>query len=548
MNKIFLTTITLLIALLFFAFIYKDKNLDNINSNQGTLVVDSKKLDANTISTWYRNNCSFNRDPSTGNSGFIWPKGTTMTARYASGMWMGAIVGSDTLIAMAEYDYEFLPGYTDGSGVPQGKDDPLYRTYKLTYGVNDADRQTWPNALLGNSNQGAPVYYDNQSNSWKPLDFGSQTMFYCFTDSYPESHGNRAGSTMPLKADIKQVNFSVDGLGWIGNTIFTQYTIINRSSQIWNNAYITIWTDDDLGGATDDKVGCDSAGWFGYTYNGTNNDPVYGAAPPAVGFLFLKGGSYFTSNNNDTLKYCYNKNLVKKVGYKDRGMSSFNWYSGGNPVNGDPRIYYETYRYISGLTRDGIPIINPVGNYPTKYWYSGDPVTNTGWIQQSADDQRCMMSTGPVTVNPGDTQIIICAQIIGRGSSNLNSITVLRQHYAEARNYYMNCSPNPIGIQNNSEVTSDFRLEQNYPNPFNPITKIKFNIPQSVILSGAKNPFIELKIFDNLGREVSTLVNEQLKPGTYDVDFDGSNFSSGVYYYKLIAGDYSETKKMVLVK
>ncbi len=91
-----------------------------------------------------------------------------------------------------------------------------------------------------------------------------------------------------------------------------------------------------------------------------------------------------------------------------------------------------------------------------------------------------------------------------------------------------------------SEIPKDYSLSQNYPNPFNPNSKIKFQITK---LNNAK-----LVVLDILGREVSTLVNEQLKPGTYEVDFDGSKFSSGVYFYKLVAGDFVETKKMILVK
>ncbi len=85
-----------------------------------------------------------------------------------------------------------------------------------------------------------------------------------------------------------------------------------------------------------------------------------------------------------------------------------------------------------------------------------------------------------------------------------------------------------------------FSLFQNYPNPFNPASKIKFEIPN---LSDTK-----LVVYDILGREVTTLVNEQLKPGTYEVDFDGSRYASGVYIYKLIAGNYIQTKKMLMVK
>jgi hypothetical protein len=94
----------------------------------------------------------------------------------------------------------------------------------------------------------------------------------------------------------------------------------------------------------------------------------------------------------------------------------------------------------------------------------------------------------------------------------------------------------PIG----SEIPNSFSLSQNFPNPFNPTTKIKFDVPQT--------SFTKLIIYNLLGREVATLVNEELKPGTYQTDWDASGFSSGVYFYKIIAGEYTETKKMVLMK
>jgi len=108
-----------------------------------------------------------------------------------------------------------------------------------------------------------------------------------------------------------------------------------------------------------------------------------------------------------------------------------------------------------------------------------------------------------------------------------------------------------IGInQISTEVPKYFSLSQNYPNPFNPTTKIKFSIPSP---SPLERGVVRLVIYDALGREVQTLVNEQLQPGTYEVEFpapagDGSNFSSGIYYYTLSSGDYIESKKMVLIK
>jgi len=104
----------------------------------------------------------------------------------------------------------------------------------------------------------------------------------------------------------------------------------------------------------------------------------------------------------------------------------------------------------------------------------------------------------------------------------------------------------PIRLQNVSyEIPQKFVISQNYPNPFNPQTKIKFNVPSNV---KGQTSNVKLIIYDLLGREVATLVNEELKPGTYEADWDGSNFSSGVYFYKIISNEFVETKKMVLMK
>lgn len=93
---------------------------------------------------------------------------------------------------------------------------------------------------------------------------------------------------------------------------------------------------------------------------------------------------------------------------------------------------------------------------------------------------------------------------------------------------------------NFNTLPEKFTLSQNYPNPFNPTTNIKYQI--------ADNSFVTLKIFDVIGREVKTLVNETKTPGSYSVDFNASDLSSGVYFYKIQAGDFSETKKMMLIK
>ncbi len=125
-----------------------------------------------------------------------------------------------------------------------------------------------------------------------------------------------------------------------------------------------------------------------------------------------------------------------------------------------------------------------------------------------------------------DTSTGAATQIGSTGYKALNSISISQQ---------------TVGIQNiSSEIPKSFSLKQNYPNPFNPITNINFELP--------KNSKVKLAVYDALGRELSVLVNEELNAGTYNYKYDASNISSGVYFYRILAGDYNSVKRMVVLK
>jgi photosystem II stability/assembly factor-like uncharacterized protein len=100
-------------------------------------------------------------------------------------------------------------------------------------------------------------------------------------------------------------------------------------------------------------------------------------------------------------------------------------------------------------------------------------------------------------------------------------------------------------IENEENHPIELRLSQNYPNPFNPSTKIKFQIPGQ---ARSDNAIVTLKVYDLLGREISTLVNEEKSAGEYEVEFNAANRPTGIYFYQLRAGEYVETKKMILLK
>jgi type IX secretion system substrate protein len=103
--------------------------------------------------------------------------------------------------------------------------------------------------------------------------------------------------------------------------------------------------------------------------------------------------------------------------------------------------------------------------------------------------------------------------------------------------------PSPFALNSDLEIPHSFNLYQNYPNPFNPSTKIKFDIPED-----KGNSMVKIKVYDITGKEVANLLDRELQPGTHEVEFDGSNLASGTYFYRLEAGQYTDIKKMILIK
>jgi len=116
--------------------------------------------------------------------------------------------------------------------------------------------------------------------------------------------------------------------------------------------------------------------------------------------------------------------------------------------------------------------------------------------------------------------------------------------YAVGRTVYK-YSKDPVGIKNiSSEIPPHYKLYQNYPNPFNPSTKIRFDISSEV--NNSDN--VRLIVFDVLGKEIETLVNENLRPGSYEIVWDASKYPSGIYFYKIFTGSFTNTNKMMLIK
>ncbi len=202
-----------------------------------------------------------------------------------------------------------------------------------------------------------------------------------------------------------------------------------------------------------------------------------------------------------------------------------------------------------GLTSNGYPIINPITNQPTTFPFSGDPITGEGWVYDSwtSGGAGFVFFSGPFNMAPNDTQWVMIALIPAHGNTGLNSIELLREKTDLIRSisydslaFGSNRYNITIVEEPNSFIPEKFSLSQNYPNPFNPVTKITWQSPVSA--------YQTLKVYDVLGNEVATLVNEYKNAGSYETDFNANKLSSGVYFYQLKAGDYLATKKMLLIK
>ena len=202
--------------------------------------------------------------------------------------------------------------------------------------------------------------------------------------------------------------------------------------------FIGQWADMDLGDAGNDCAGCDTARDLGYVYNGYPFDYTYGYAVPASGFLLLQG-PIIPGLPGDTAVF----GSSLRAGYKNLRMTSFNFtasiFEFVDPVsgtNGD----IERYRMLNGISPKGAARVNPLTGNISKFPFSGDPVTNTGWNESQSlitpADIRLMISTGPFTMADGDTQEVVVAHLAARGSDRLASIALLKHRVDIIRSMY----------------------------------------------------------------------------------------------------------------
>lgn len=382
-------------------------------------------------------------------AGLYYPAGTFKTAVYSGGIWIGGTVNDQIRLAIGAYNNpEYFPGPADENGQAM-EDNVTYKVYKINSDPNFWDDPTGGIKMADGTpymrfdstkhiddyadwpiEQGAPL-----DDSGQPLILGDQTLWTVFNDGGPHEYATYGGGTDPLGVEIQATFWGYNLGGVLGRVIYMKYMLINKSPDTIDSCYVTLWSDPDLGGGTDDLVGCDSLISLGYCYNATNNDNVYGTTPPAVGYAILQGPIIKEGDplynahdfSTDTVFYEGGEFLPDAFVLK---MESFIALFGGT----DPDTPEEAYGYMRGNDSKGssggdpnTPPTNPQTSLQINYYYPGDPVAGTGWLDYLPSDKRLMCNSGPFTFNPDDTQLVVAALVIGQGNDRLSSVTLLKE-------------------------------------------------------------------------------------------------------------------------
>jgi hypothetical protein len=249
------------------------------------------------------------------------------------------------------------------------------------------------------------------------------------------------------------------------------------------------------------------------------------------------GGALWLNQNGATVKIIENNTIIsnKVIGvyFYNGGANIRNCIIWGNTSSqigvqtGGPTVIYSD---VQG-GRTGVGNINqdPMLKDTSFYLQPGSPCIDEGDSAANFNDVADPLSPSNALL---PSQGIIRNDMGAYGGPGAGKLLTFNSLLTEVNNI-------------NSHFPSEFRLEQNYPNPFNPSSTIDFSIP---LLGTGHTVSVQLKIYDLLGREVTKLVDEEKSPGNYEVKFNASGLPSGVYFYNLRAGDFVQTRKMLLVK
>ncbi len=526
----------------------------NPTRTTATAALQAKRFTGNRIGAVISNRGMIARDPVTFESGFEYPLGSGKHAIYAAGLWLGGSVDGELRVATGSYFYDYRGG-------PYGAtDEDAWPVLRLTRtGLTRLLDQTPGNDASVSADEradftrwlaypGSPRMIDTtvggpHFGQMVPKLTGDETLYTIYHDGGPGAvtDSTRSFGTAPLDIEIRQTVFGYNQDPSLQRVIYVRQQFFARGTRSIDSLRIGFWADPDIGdGASGGElVGYDGSRQMVFGYKSNNNDAVYGSNPPVVGWTLLQGplvpGAAGDKGRGFGVSQTGFRNLdlsANMLGLKNAPPSA-----GAN----DPENAVEVYRLLSGLTNAGQPV-DP-SRPANRFAVDGDPVIGTGWIDGVTvppADRRMMISVGPITLAPGDSQEVVTAVTVGdRGGDRIANITDLRV-VADAARAQFDADARLTGVQTSSTRPDAFRLLPASPNPFNPTTTIRFQLPTTGRAS--------LVVYDLLGRAVRRVFDESFSAGDHAVSFTADGLPSGTYLIRLASGDFSETRRITLLR
>ena len=470
-------------------------------------------------------------------SAYVVPRNSGRSPLYAAGLWVGGRVGGELRVAGGTYGgtglgFTFWPGPLGSDARPVNPADcsaydRLYSVSRAdiaayeTSGTASTDLAEWPAALGApvRDGDGTPGNY-NLAGGDRPDIVGDAAVWWVMNDV---GNAHTDLQTAPLGIEVRVLAFAFDRPGALGDATFYRYTLVNKSGADVTEAYVSLFADPDLGDASDDYVGVDSARAMAFVYNADNEDgtgagSTYGTPPPAVGFDLLQGPVVPAGAGSvpDTL-----------------GITAFLSFKNA-PGRSDPATGVELYNNQRGLWTDGTTMRDIGNGYQqtqgtvTTLQYSGDPVTgqpwsevNTGAGASAAGDRHVALSAGPFTLAASASQEIVVGVLFGQGATNLASVTALRA----ASDAVQAAFRGGFAVASEAPAATATRLLTAVPNPSSGAVRV------ALVLAEASDATVA--VFDALGRQVA-LLHEGAAIGTVEASFDGRTLPAGVYVVRAV--------------
>lgn len=496
-------------------------------------------LDVNRLRVRPTNRGQLDYDWGDGSGGAFWPDTTGLAnvIVFDCGPWVAGKVGGIPHMGFTAWTSTYSPGPVVGGQaaiVVAPFDSLRYRVYKINRGdspSSNPDYKDWPADL------GAPV--DAQG---KPRLYGDQMLWSVYNNLDTTAPTGYWKTHMPLPGlpvEIQETLYAQagdDSASLMANVAFYEWTIINTGEAAIESAYVSLWADIDFNDVTGNRPAVDTAAQLGYCWAA----PYLPYVPErAVGFVWLYGPTVPSTGGSAvfrgrTVTNARNLPLTSFWGilddsYPDSSFKGPAWSMG------------TAWNIARGFDKTGQPIIDSVTHKVTRFPYSGDPVTGTGWLcAQASGGAGFNMFSGPFTLAAHDTQWFMAALIPVSNPDSLQCVAFLRERAAALRGLSYDRLTDVSAPVAGSEVPTATVLTQNYPNPFNPSTTIRYGLPHLT--------HVTLTLFNTLGQKVAQLVDSDINAGYHDVQFNGSNLASGVYFCRLQAGDFVQTKKFMLLR